>query len=77
MGRPQSRVQWTDRGPISTRKTITLLFHLAMVCIGTCCAYEWLVLGGRGIIFRAGGFLALFGLYLLWIDFLSPNRERI
>jgi hypothetical protein len=48
-----------------------------MVCIGTCCAYEWLVLGGRGIIFRAGGFLALFGLYLLWIDFLSPNRERI
>jgi hypothetical protein len=24
-----------------------------------------------------GAFLALFGLYLLWIDFVSPNRERI
>ena len=59
------------------RKTITLLFYLALVGGGAWCAYEWLVLGGRGIIFRMGGFLALFGLYLLWIDFLSPNRERI
>jgi hypothetical protein len=27
-------------------------------------------------IFKAGGFLALFGAYLVWIDFLSPNREQ-
>lgn len=59
------------------RKAIALLLYLAMVSAGAWCAYEWLVLGGRGIVFRMGGFLALFGLYLLWIDFLSPNRERI
>ncbi len=59
------------------RKTITLLFYLVMVCAGGWCAYEWLILGGRGIVFRMGGFLALFGLYLLWIDFLSPNRKGI
>jgi hypothetical protein len=59
------------------RKAITLLLYLAMVCAGVWCAYEWLLLGGRGIVFRMGGFLALFGLYMLWIDFLSPNRERI
>jgi hypothetical protein len=59
------------------RKTITLLLYLAMIVAGAWGAYEWLVLGGRGIIFRVSGFLTLFGLYLLWIDFLSPNRERI
>ena len=32
--------------------------------------------GGRGVIFKAGGFLALFGAYLVWMDFLSPNREQ-
>jgi hypothetical protein len=58
------------------RRAIALLFYFAMIAVGIWCAYEWLVLGGRGIIFRAGGFLAFFGLYLLWIDFLSPNRER-
>jgi hypothetical protein len=31
----------------------------------------------RGIVFRAGGFLALFGAYLLLDDFLSPNRKRL
>jgi hypothetical protein len=34
-------------------------------------------MGGREIIFKAGGFLALFGLYLIWLDFLSPNREPL
>jgi hypothetical protein len=58
------------------RRALALLFYFAMIAAGAWCAYEWLVLGGRGIIFRAGGFLAFFGLYLLWIDFLSPNRER-
>jgi hypothetical protein len=36
-----------------------------------------MVNGGRGVIFKAGGFLALFGLYLVWIDFLSPNRGKL
>jgi hypothetical protein len=41
------------------RKAITLILYLAMIGI------EWLALGSRGIIFKAGGFLALFGLYFL------------
>jgi len=44
-----------------------------MVALGSWAVYEWLVLGGRGIVFEAGGFLAVFGLYLIWLDFLSPE----
>jgi len=58
------------------RKTISLVFYLTMVAGGSWATYQWLVLGGKGIAFRAGAFLALFGVYLLWLDFLSPNRER-
>ena len=58
------------------RKTISLIFYVLMIGAGSWAAYEWIVLGGRGIAFKAGGFLALFGAYLVWIDFLSPNRER-
>ena len=47
-----------------------------MMTAGSWAAYEWLVLGGKGIVFKAGGFLTLFGIYLFWIDFLSPDRER-
>lgn len=64
-------------GPTSMRKTIALLLYLAMIAAGAWCAYEWLFLGGRGIIFRADGFLTLFGLYLVWTDFVSPDREQI
>lgn len=60
----------------SGRRAIALLFYVIMIAFGCWCAYEWLVLGGRGIVFRLGGFLALFGLYLLWTDFLAPNREQ-
>jgi hypothetical protein len=59
------------------RKLITLMLHLAMIGVGSWATYEWLVLGGRGIAFKGGSFLAVFGLYLVWIDFLSPNRERL
>jgi hypothetical protein len=59
------------------RKTITLAFYLLVIGVGVWCLYEWLVLGGRGVIFKVGGFLALFGAYLVWIDFMSPNRERL
>jgi hypothetical protein len=59
------------------RRAFTLIFYLSMIGVGAWCAYEWLVLGGRGVVFKAGGFLALFGLYLLWIDFLPPNRGRL
>jgi hypothetical protein len=58
------------------RKLIALTLYLAMIIGGSWATYEWLVVGGRGIAFTAGAFLALFGTYLLWTDFLSPNRER-
>jgi hypothetical protein len=58
------------------RKAVTLILYFAMIVIGSWATYEWLVLGGRGIAFKLGGFLAVFGAYLLWADFLSPSRER-
>jgi hypothetical protein len=59
------------------RKLITLIFYVALIGIGSWAAYEWLVLGGQGIAFKAGAFLAAFGLYLVWIDFFAPGRERL
>ena len=59
------------------RKIVTLTLYLLMIGLGTWAIYDWLVLGGRNILFRAGGFLALFGAYLLWTDFLSPKREKL
>lgn len=59
------------------RKIFTMGFYLLMIGVGALGLYEWLVLGGRGIIFKAAGFLLLFGVYLVWIDFLSPNREPL
>ena len=58
------------------RKAITLVVYLAMIIGGSWATYEWLVLGGRGIAFKFGAFLAVFGAYLLWTDFLSRDRER-
>lgn len=59
------------------RKLLTLLFYLAMVGGGSWAVYEWIVFGGRNIVLKAGIFPALFGAYLIWMDFLSPNRERL
>lgn len=59
------------------RRAITLIFYLLLVAIGCWAIYEWLILGARGILFKAGGFVALFGMYLLWIDFLSPSRGDV
>jgi hypothetical protein len=59
------------------RKWIALAFYLALVGVGLWCAYEWLVLGGKGIAFKLDAFPALFGLYMLWTDFFSPSREPI
>ncbi len=47
-----------------------------MIVAGVWLTYGWLVYGSRGIIFKVGGFLAVFGAYLLWTDFLSPNRDK-
>ena len=61
---------------VPMRKVILLSMYLAMIAVGLWATYDWMVFGGRGILFKASGFLALFGAYLLWIDFLSPNREQ-
>jgi hypothetical protein len=59
------------------RKGITLVLYLTMIIGGGWAAYDWLVLGGRGIALKMGAFPAAFGVYLLWMDFLSPNREQL
>ncbi|MGM4990509.1 hypothetical protein [Tardiphaga sp. 841_E9_N1_2] len=50
---------------------------MALIIGGGWCTYEWLINGGRGIMFKAGAFVAVFGLYLLWADFISSNREPL
>jgi hypothetical protein len=59
------------------RRVALLTVYIAMVLLGTTLSIEFLVHGGRIIVFTVGGFLAVFGCYLLWIEFLSPNRERL
>jgi hypothetical protein len=58
------------------RKTLQLILYVLMIVAGSWFTYDWLIFGGRGVLFMAGGFLGVFGAYLLWIDFLSPHRER-
>jgi hypothetical protein len=59
------------------RKWVALGFYLAMIGLGGWCTYEWLVLGGRGIMFKTGAFVAISGLYLLYSDFMSSSREPL
>jgi hypothetical protein len=59
------------------RKWFALGFYLILIAGGAWTTYEWLVLGGRGIALKLGAFPALFGIYLLWTDFISPNREPL
>lgn len=61
---------------MTTRKWITLAIYLAMIGGGGWCMLQFLTHGGKGIIFMAGGFPALFGAYLLWTDFISPDRDH-
>lgn len=59
------------------RKFILLLIYLLMIAAGSWAMYDWIVLGGRGRLVMGVSLLAALGLYLLWIDFLSPNREQL
>jgi len=68
---------------MTLRKAISLIFYLAMIVGGLWVTLKWLDSGGRGIALMAGGFLAGFGAYLLWIDLsdlagnaLDPLRSR-
>jgi hypothetical protein len=61
---------------MTLRKAISLALYLAMMAGGLWVICVWLAFGGRGIALIAGTFLAGLGVYLLWIDFLSPSRDR-
>ena len=58
------------------RKFIVLALYLVMIAAGTWAMYDWL-LGGHGVLLAGGASLAAFGVYLLWMDFLSPSREPL
>ena len=61
------------------RKLLMLIFYLAMLGVGLWTVYGWLTYDGSksSIVIVAGGFLAGLGAYLLWIDFLSPDRKSL
>jgi predicted MFS family arabinose efflux permease len=56
------------------RKVLTVLLYLAIIGAGAWLIGGWIEEGGRKITALAGGFLALFGLYMLWTDFFSRER---
>jgi hypothetical protein len=55
---------------------LSFILYAGMILAGAAAFWHFLQSGGRGIVFVAGGFLAAFGAYLMWLDFLSPNRTR-
>jgi hypothetical protein len=54
------------------RRLICFALYVGMVVVGIGLAAGFLLHGGRGIVFAAGSFLAVFGTYLLWTDFVKP-----
>jgi hypothetical protein len=59
------------------RRYLTLATYLLMVGAGAA-ILVWIFVfssGGRGIAVMAGATLILFGGYLVWMDFLAPDRE--
>jgi len=59
------------------RHLICLALYLAMVAFGAVLSAGFFTNGGRGIISTMGGFLIAFIGYLIWNDFLSPDREPL
>jgi len=60
------------------RRLFMFLLYSAMTAVGTFGTALFVLYwsGGRLIAFMACGFLMLFGLYLLWIDFLAPALSK-
>jgi hypothetical protein len=54
------------------RRAVCFALYVVMVVAGISLAAGCLVHGGRGIVFAGGSFLAAFGAYLLWTDFVKP-----
>jgi predicted membrane channel-forming protein YqfA (hemolysin III family) len=74
--RPQVALEWLPWSGGSMRRVSSLILYLAMVVVGII-VLGWILFfanGGRGVIFTSGGFLLIFGAYLLWTDFIrQPN----
>ena len=54
------------------RRLLTLLLYLGMIAGGAYLVIGLLAYGGRLFNALVGGFLLIFGIYLLWIDFIAP-----
>lgn len=60
------------------RRAITLILYLALIVAGLY-LYLWIYqtqTDARFTVLMVGIFLVLFGGYMLWTDFLSPNRDK-
>jgi hypothetical protein len=53
------------------RRAVCFALYVVMVVAGIGLGAGFLLHGGRGIVFAAGSFLAAFGAYLLWTDFVK------
>lgn len=62
---------------MTMKKWFALGFCVGMISLGEWCTYEWLDLGGQGVMFKAGAFVAVFGLYLHYSDFIGFSREPL
>jgi hypothetical protein len=58
------------------RRAVCFVLYVVMLVAGIGLAAGFLLHGGRGIVFAAGSFLAAFGAYLLWTDFVGPAKLR-
>jgi hypothetical protein len=52
-------------------KSGTLFLYLALIAIGLWGTYDWLVLDQP----NKGAFVTPIAIWLLWVEFLSPNRD--
>ena len=59
------------------RRILVLAMYIIMIVAGAAIAWWFLGHGGHRIVGVLGGFLFLFGGYLLWMDFLNPNRKPL
>lgn len=65
--------------PLKMRRAIALILYLALIVAGlyfNLWIYQTQT-GARFSVLMVGSFLILVGGYMLWINFLSPNREKM